>query len=257
MSRIKIVFLLIFIAISIEAKKIEFSSIFEKYKIDGTIIISTLTNKNYIYNLKRSKERFSPASTFKILNTLISLQEKAIKDEKEIIKWDKKIRNFDAWNQDQSIESAFPISCVWFYQELAKRIGEQKYSSYLKKLKYGNQLVDSNITNFWLDGVLKISAQEQINFLKNLYLNRVPFDRKYIDTLKEVMLIEKSPKYKLYAKTGWAFKSKIGWYVGYLETKENIYFFAMNIDMKEIDSAKYRKILTIEALKKIIPNIFE
>jgi len=46
----------------------------------GTIIIESLKDsKKYTYDVKRSEERYLPASTFKIVNTLIALQEGVIK----------------------------------------------------------------------------------------------------------------------------------------------------------------------------------
>ncbi|MFT5835981.1 MAG: beta-lactamase class D [Sulfurimonas sp.] len=253
----KIFLFILFLISCIEAKDIKFDSIFKKYNLSGTIIISSLnTNKEYIYNEQRSKKRFSPASTFKIPNTLISLQEKAVQDEKEMIKWDKKDRGWDAWNKDHSIQTAFPVSCVWFYQELAKRVGIKKYQNYLNEFNYGNKQVGKELTSFWLDGELQISAQEQIKFLKKLYQNKLSFEKKYIDVLKNIMITQKNKKHIIHVKTGWASKSHIGWYVGYMEIKDDILFFATNIDMKELKEAKYRKMITMQALEEVSPRSF-
>ena len=157
------------------AEDLELKKLFDKRALTGTIVISSVDNKTvFISDDKRAKEQLTPASTFKIANTLIALEEKAVKDELEIIKWDGKDKGWKPWNQDHSIKSGFPVSCVWCYQELAKRVGLDKYHQHLKQLNYGNMQTGGNLTRFWLDGDLKISALEQIEFLQKLYKNDLP-----------------------------------------------------------------------------------
>lgn len=142
----------------------------EDNRIDGTIVVSSLdTGKEYILNKKRSEQRFLPASTFKIPNTLIALQEGIIKDENDIIRWNGEDKGLADWNKDQNLKSAFPVSCVWFYQELAKKVGMDNYLDYLDELNYGNKKTGANVDTFWLEGEIRISAKEQIDFLKKVY----------------------------------------------------------------------------------------
>lgn len=231
---------------------IELPELFEKRGIEGTIIISSLDGKiEYIQNKSRSPKRYLPASKFKIPNTLIALEEGAIINEKEIIKWDGKDKGWEPWNKDQTLETAFPSSCVWFYQELAKRVENDKYLSHLNKLHYGNEKTGPDVTTFWLKGELKISAREQIEFLKKLYKEEIPYKAKHTKILKKLMIAEETPEYILRAKTGRAMRIKAqhGWYVGYVETKEQVWFFATNIEIKKKSDAVYRKEITMEALK--------
>jgi beta-lactamase class D len=145
--------------------------------LGGTVIIEDKNSgKKYVYNAKRSEEGYLPASTFKIINTLIALQTGAVKDEKEYIKWDGTDKGFKEWNKDQNILTAFPVSCVWFYQELAGRIGNDRYLYYLTMLKYGNGKTGKNVDTFWLDGDLRISAKEQIEVIKSIYFEKYPFN---------------------------------------------------------------------------------
>ncbi len=159
-----------FFANTAQAEDVGLKELFQSRKVEGTIVISSLDGATeYLSNKARSEKRFLPASTFKIPNTLIALDEGVVANAQEIFKWDGEDKGWAAWNKDQSIESAFPISCVWFYQELAKRVGNTTYLSHLEKLEYGNQMTGPNITTFWLEGDLRISAQEQIAFLKKLW----------------------------------------------------------------------------------------
>lgn len=226
----------------------------EDNQIDGTIIVSSLkTGKEHIINKERSEQGFLPASTFKIPNTLIALQEKVIQDENEVIEWDGKNKGFPAWNKDQTLKTAFPISCVWFYQELAKRVGEETYATYLNEMHYGNKEIGASVDTFWLEGDIKISAQEQIEFLKKVYEEEYDFDKEYYQIVKDLMIEEKTPEYILYAKTGWAQRitPQIGWYVGYVETSKDTWFFACNFEITQKSDADYRKDLVIRYLKDL------
>jgi beta-lactamase class D len=228
-------------------------SIFFKEKgLEGTCIISLLNgNDEFVYNSERSEQRFLPASTFKIANTLIALEEEVISNEKEIIKWDGQNKGFKKWNRDHSLKTAFPVSCVWFYQELASRIGNRKYRYHLNQLKYGNMETGKDLKSFWLKGDLKISAKEQVEFLKRLYLDKLPYKSAYLKLVKKLMVIKKTSKYVLRGKTGWAKnpEKQHGWYVGYLETNGNVWFFANNIKINKASDAKYREELVLKAFK--------
>ncbi len=60
-------------------------------------------NKYKLFNKKRADSSYIPASTFKILNSLIALETEVISDEKEIIKWDGIDKGWEKWNRDQNI----------------------------------------------------------------------------------------------------------------------------------------------------------
>jgi len=253
MKSIKIILITLLLNNFAFAKDKQIKEIFEKLNIKGTMVISTLDGKKeYIYNKKRANTGFLPASTFKIPNTLIALQEKAIKDEYEIIKWDGKKRFYPPWNKDQTLQSALKYSCVWCYQRLALKIGNEKYLKYLDKLNYGNKKTGDEVTTFWLEGDIRISALEQIEFLKKLYKDKLPFKQEYLDLTKKILTVEKNDNYTIRAKTGWSSQKiwGVGWYVGYVEKKDKIYFFALNINIDDKSQLKYRVQIVNEVLKQ-------
>jgi beta-lactamase class D len=238
--------------VNCHADDADLAKLFQERGLNGTIVISSLDGKiSYCHNVARFKERFVPASTFKILNTLIALDEGAIKNEKEVIKWDGKDKGLEAWNQDQTLETAFPLSCIWFYQQLAKRIGNDKYLNHLKEVGYGNEKTGLGITTFWLEGDLMISPQEQINFLKKLYNNKLPYKKSHMQLVQRLMIVEEKPHYTIRAKTGWAMRinPQQGWYVGYVETNGQVWFFATNLEIRKKGDDPFRKEVTMGALK--------
>lgn len=219
----------------------------------GTVVIESLkSEESHIYNRERSAKRYLPASTFKILNTLIALQEKVVKDENEIVKWDGKDYGMKMWNEDQNMKKAFTRSCVWFYQKLAKDIGDDLYLEYLKNINYGNAKTGSEVHSFWLNGDLRISSIEQIEFLKGIYNREYEFAEENYDILEKIMTVEENEKYQIKAKTGVvAVAPKIAWYVGYMETKDDVWFFACNIDYTKPEHMKLRKQIVYEAFREL------
>lgn len=233
------------------AEDVEFAKLFSNAGITGTIVISPINEgKTFVHNDLRASRRFTAASTFKILNTLISLEENAI-SVSDTLKWDGISREIPEWNRDQTLESAFRSSCVWCFQELARRVGAAKYKHYLATSAYGELHEPFGETTFWLDGSLKISAIEQVKFLKKVYRRSLPFKDSSYNSLRQIMLVEQNSEYALRAKTGWATKSNppIGWYVGYIETRKGTWFFAMNMDTPDQSVLPLRQEITREALR--------
>ena len=193
------------------------------------------------------------ASTFKIPNTLIALQEKIVSSKKSGFKWSGKIYDVESWNSDQTLESAFKLSCVWCYQRLALQIGSAMYRKHLKLMSYGKLPMTFDVRHFWLDGSLELNSVEQVNFLKKVFVKNFPYEEEVYGILKDLMLVEKSQNYSLYAKTGWSpyGEDPVAWYVGYIETKQDTWFFATNLAIKESKDLHLRKSLTLKALETV------
>lgn len=226
---------------------------FAQKAIEGTIVISSLhSGQSLIHNDHRANHRFSPASTFKIFNTLISLEEKVISGKDDLLKWNGHSYDIPDWNHDQTLESAFKVSCVWCFQELARRVGAKKYQHYLRDAAYGQLSEPFEETTFWLDGSLEISAIEQVAFLKKIYLHSLPFSVSSYETLRQIMLVEQTPNFTIRAKTGWGtkLKTQIGWYVGYVETSNDVWFFATNLEVRNKNDLPLRQQLTREILQE-------
>lgn len=236
------------------AEDAQLAKLFTSRKLNGTLVLVNRDgSQRYLYNEARAAQPFLPASTFKIPNTLIALDEGVITPQ-EVLRWDGRDTGVPAWNHDQTLASAFKTSCVWFYQELAKRIGESWYQTWLQRINYGNAEPEPCLTTFWLEGDLRISALQQVAFLKKVYQRSLPFKPSSYDTLAGIMLVEQKPGYRLYAKTGWAGfgrkdQPQLGWYVGYVETGHDTWFFALNLDLAKPEQAGLRQQIVNEALQ--------
>ena len=143
-------------------------------RVQGTMIIESLDGSvTVIHNEDRAAARFSPASTFKIVNTLIALDQGIIASRHSTFTWDGVERGVPAWNQDQTLASAFAVSCVWCYQQIARRVGTGVYLSELDRLEYGNGLVHiSQISNERVEKVSDKLAEGDVVKVKVLEVDR-------------------------------------------------------------------------------------
>lgn len=231
---------------------------------EGCFVLYDLKRDHYTrYNEARCRTRFNPKSTFKIPNSLIGLETGVIRDADFVIPWDKQkyppdgwdTEPFINWKRDHSLRTAFQHSVVWYYRELAKRVGAERMRKHVAAFAYGDQNISGEIDRFWLNNTLKISADEQIEFLKKLYLYRLPVSKRSIDIVKEIMVREQTPAFTLRGKTGGgALESGkyIGWFVGYVEAGGNTYFFATNIEGPTYASIRDKRIeLTRQILSEM------
>jgi len=213
-----------------------FQTILDSANVSGAILIYDEHADQYFSNdFTWSKKGQLPASTFKIPNSIIALETGVVADDSTLFKWDGKLRAFKVWEQDLIFRNAFKYSCVPCYQEVARKIGVNRMKNYLKKLDYGNIQFDSTtIDNFWLTGKSIITPFQEIDFLKRFYRNKLPISKRTVNLVKSIMVIERKPNHILSGKTGWSVdrKKNNGWFVGYLETKNKVYFFATNIQPK-------------------------
>ena len=236
----------------------EWSEHFNKYGIkDGCFIIRDHTHEAVdYYNKERCLQRFSPASTFKIFNSLVALETTKAQDETLIIPWDSVKRRPEV-DMDMNMKDAFRLSNLGYYQELARRIGMQNFKHYLDTVRYGNMETGTAVDSFWLNNTLQISADEQVGFLKKLYFEELPFTTRSQTIVRSLMLRSDSAGNKLYYKTGWGYNknnTEILWVVGFIIHKENVkedaksmnksdernypYFFALNFDIPKDDKSK-------------------
>jgi len=236
-----------------------FQSIIDSAEVKGSVLIYVLQKNIYYSNdFNWAKVGRLPASTYKIPHSIIALETGVVAGEDSIQKWDGNKKFVKAWEQDLSFTDAFRFSCVPCYQAIARKIGEVRMNRFLARLKFGNMKVDSsNIDVFWLKGESKITQFQQIDFLKRLQNSRLPISKNTARIVKKIMIIERKKNYVLRGKTGWAVRdgNNNGWFVGYMEQGENVFFFAVNINPKGKFNmklfSKIRMEITYSALKHL------
>lgn len=232
----------------------ELERFFTDKGVQGTFaLLDPATDTIIVSNKARAKQRFTPASTFKIANSLLGLDTGAVKSVDEVLPYGGKPQRFKTWERDMNLRDAIKASNVPIYQELARRIGLDRMRAGVKKLGYGNMEIGNVVDRFWLDGPLAISAVEQTEFLGRLVEGKLPVRAEAVRAVKEITLLEKTETYELHGKTGWVFEAKqqIGWWVGWVERDGKFYPFALNMDMKEDDDAAKRIPIGRDCLKAL------
>lgn len=211
--------------------------VFKEIGTDGTFVMLEQKRGRFtVVNGTRHTKAYLPASTFKIANALIALETGVVKDaDHPVYKWDGVKREFEAWNKDHALRSAFKASAVWVFQEIARQITDTRMRVYVSQFGYGNRDIGGNEDSFWLDGKLRISALQEVEFLERVYIGKLPVNPKNTEILKDIMFMEKIGNATLRGKTGWipSGDNKIGWFVGWVERGDETYIFALNLDPNE------------------------
>ena len=196
------------------------------------VLYDQSADKWNIYNMEHASTRVSPNSTYKIYDALLGLESGIITPEHSTFTWNGEPYPFNSWEADQDLTSAIHNSVNWYFQAIDSQAGFQSVKTFLQTINYGNQNTGTNLNLYWTDFSLKISPIEQVELLQNFYQNNFHFDRKNIQAVKNALLLSTTSSGSLYGKTGTGRvngKDVNGWFIGYIETANNTYYFATNI----------------------------
>lgn len=239
----------------------ELKKYFDSAKVEGCFgMFDNGQGQFTIYNMPRYRDSaYTPASTFKIFNSLVALGTGRIFSDTVVVPWDGVVRTSPSgdtmtdWNKDMNMREAFAVSNVGFYQEMARRIGRDTMQKMLDSVGYGNKKIGATIDRFWLDNSLKITPDEELGLVKRLYFKQLPFQNREQEIVKDLMIREKTDKYTLAYKTGWGATEKgnqLGWLVGWIEENNHPYFFVLNIESP--DPKVDFKTIRLSILKSIL-----
>jgi len=222
---------------------------FVAYKVDDYLIVAS--------DKKRSAEAKLPASTFKIANSLIALETGVVADpDKDVFKWDGVTRSIEAWNKDHTMRSAIAASAVPVYQEIARRIGEERMQKYVDLFDYGNRDTGGGIDQFWLTGSLRIDPMQQVDFVDRLRRGVLPVSKRSQELVRDILPVTKIGDATIRAKSGLLGaeigKPSLGWLVGWVEKGSQVTVFAMNMDCKDQSHIAARMTVTQQCLADVV-----
>jgi beta-lactamase class D len=243
----------------------EFKTFFEgRY---GCFLIADLKTGKILseYNSKRCQERFSPCSSFKIAAAVMAYDKGILKDENQVVKWDGVKRDREEINKDLKPFTGMSESAKWVTEWIMPKLGIETIKHFLSAFSYGNEDFSGGLKDSWVTSSLKISAHEQLEFLRKLWTNQLPVSKRSVDLKKKIILVKKlGTKSELFGKTGTGCLvghacmvrpgKMLGWFVGVLESDSNEYVFAANasdlIDQSAPGGPRMRK-TTISILEKM------
>lgn len=211
---------------------VDLSSYFGEY--EGSFVLYDSENDAWsIHNKEHAILRVAPNSTYKIYDALFGLEEGVITPDDSLIAWNGESYPFEAWNADQTLQSAINSSVNWYFQTVDEQLGSSSVYNYIQEIGYGNQNMSGDFPTYWMESSLEISPIEQVELLTKLQNNRFGFAPENINIVKDAICLSSSDTGTFYGKTGTGRvngQDVNGWFIGYIETTDNTYFFATNID---------------------------
>lgn len=209
----------------------DLSSYFKNY--EGSFVLFDSNRDSWIvYDMEHATHRISPDSTYKIYDALWGLEENIITPQNSLLMWNGKNYPFETWNSNQTLQSAMTSSVNWYFQAIDEQLASTNIRNYIQQIGYGNENVSGRLSTYWLESSLKISPVEQVELLMKLQNNSLGFSSENINAVKDSICLSSSNTGKFYGKTGTGRvggQDVNGWFIGYIEIVNNIYFFATNI----------------------------
>lgn len=210
---------------------VDLSTYFGEY--EGSFVLYDLENNAWsIHDMEHALLRVAPNSTYKIYDALFGLEEGVITPEDSFIAWNGESYPFEAWNADQTLQSAMNSSVNWYFQAVDEQLGASDVYSYIQKIGYGNENMSGDFSTYWMESSLEISPIEQVELLTKLQNNSFGFASENINAVKDAICLSSSDAGTFYGKTGTGRvdgQDVNGWFIGFVETADNTYFFATNI----------------------------
>lgn len=198
------------------------------------------------------EERVTPASSFKIVLSLMGYDARVLQDEKTPIwHFQEGYDDFlESWKLSQTPQTWMNLSCIWFSKMIALELGLETIEQYLTSLKYGNQdfstgmIPPGPLNPAWVSSSLKISPKEQVEFIQKMVRGELTISNHALQMTKNLLFKEEIARgWNLFGKTGLGStidengkKLKVRWFVGWVESAQNFFPFAYLMQEHEIDS---------------------
>ena len=231
--------------------------------LNGAAVVYDATNRQYtMYNADLAVDRSSPCSTFKIISSLIALENGITTPEDSTREWSGEVFWNEDWNKDIDFSEAFRTSCVWYYRQVIDDIGKDLMQKELNKLQYGNcdisdwegRLNTNNnnraLTGFWIESSLMISPKEQVEVMERIFGDHSDYSEETRNELKQVMLVSEQDRadISIYGKTGMGKAEGVvvdAWFTGFAEGTEGRIYFCVHLgrtDGMNVSSAGAKEI---------------
>lgn len=243
-------------------KHLEVGSVFADQRVEGVFVLRD-EEQGCVATSHKSLARtaFRPQSTFKIPHALIGLEIGILSGAEHIWAWDKQARSDPRWQKDLSLQEALRVSCVPCFQQLAREIGPTRMRAYLKRLKYGNQRVDGPIDLFWLNGSLRMSPIDQVEFVHQTLEHTLAIQPRHVDLVWSMLELEPVGRVRMFGKTGLGQQDgrAIGWVVGYLEFGARRWPYAVftrSLEGQDVDREMARLVtLRLKLARQIVASL--
>ena len=223
--------------------------------INGSFVLYDKNADSWtIYNKEMAQTRISPNSTYKIYSALLGLEEEIISPDQSEMAWDGTSYPYKEWENSQTLTSAMHNSVNWYFQSLDKQSGLNTIQTFLNKIEYGNEAIGIAIDTYWMESSLKISPIEQVELLQKFQQNDWHFNSENVNAVEQAIQLDTSSSGTLYGKTGTGRVNDMntnGWFIGYVKSSNNVYYFATNIQGESDITGSKASELTLSLLSRL------
>lgn len=187
----------------------------------AAVIYEPEENRYQIYNQDLAQTRRSPCSTFKIISSLIALENEVIDDIGK--------------------------------ERMQKELDKLSYGNCDISDWEGRQNTNNNnraLTGFWIESSLKISPKEQTEVMERIFGDTSSYSKESLNQLKQVMLTsqDKEKDITIYGKTGMGKDNGItvdAWFTGFADVSDERMYFCVYLGETEgadVTSTKAKEI---------------
>ncbi|WP_327084616.1 class D beta-lactamase [Nocardiopsis sp. EMB25] len=239
---------------SVEREDLE--RVFDEAGVEGTFVLYDTSERSAIVvDPQEAHRRSVPASTFKLVNSVIALQAGAVADVDEVVPYGGEPQPVPEWERDMSMRDALPASNVPVYQEIARRVGRDRMAAWVDRFDYGNREIGGAdaVDRFWLEGPLEVTPMEQTVFLASLARAELPVEERHQRAVREIAMVDEVGDHALFAKTGWGgtVDPSPGWWVGWVEYGDDVHTFALRVDIEDESQLELRERVGRELLVEL------
>lgn len=227
---------------------------FADYGHDGTFLLQRDgAPTQVVHNAAFADTPLRPASTFKVMLGLIALETGALKSADEIVRWDgTPYPKHPEWQRDMTLRQAMQSSSEGYFRILAKRIGRERLAQWVTRVGYGNGRIGDSAPDVWHDGVLTVTARQQLAFVDRLRRNDLPFSKATLASVKAAMREDGKGTTRIYGKTGTHLDDNDhgnAWWIGWVEGPRGNVSFALGAELDSADDRAQRIALGKALLK--------
>lgn len=170
---------------------------------EGTMVIFQSKLNHYLmYNGALATEAASPDETYRVYLALMGLQ-------------------YDL------VDPSNPLKTLDM-KRVATAISMEDTAALLDEMDYGNKDLTGPPESYWLNSTLKLTPIQQIEMMRRLYIQVLPFKVEDQVLVKEQLLIKTIGDAKLYGITSTA-SDQNNWFVGFIEKEKTPHFFALRV----------------------------
>lgn len=199
-------------------------------------------------------ERVTPASTFKIAISLMGFDSGFLKDtHSPVLPFREGYVDWAgaAWRVPTDPDRWIKYSVVWFSQQVAQFLGQERFQQYADLFQYGNKDVsgvpgkNNGTMGAWFNSSLRISPLEQLSFLEKVVNQKIPVSTHALDMTKALTEITVLPDgWDIHGKTGTGSPGSdgsydpahaYGWFVGWATKGTRTLVFARLIQDEKLE----------------------